>query len=228
MGDFEFFSPPSEGGEAYDPAAFERFKDQVKKNGAFVAAIRKDEARQKKKEDRLVKILLKFIQTNQHSGILMLAARLLEENIPASFILSIIILGNEEMQQEIKREIQGDLPQIPAGEFVNKEPNEFSLMPRFADESLPLKVRAEIDSWGKGIFDAGSAGPFRVLETILNKEGELKKVVVDCAANVLSDYMENNGLKDFDYDSYFSFAEFLIKGIAKSLKKQVENQKELN
>lgn len=222
MSDLEFFNP-SEGGESYDPAAFERFKEKIKKNAAFIAAARKSEQKQKQKEDRLAKILLKFIQTNQKSGILMLAAKLLEENIPPSFILAIILLGNEEVQLELKRETQLEAPQIEAP----KAAAEFSLATRFADSSLPLKVKAEIDEWGKGILEAGSAVPFRVLETALTADGQIKRIVIDCAANVLDDFLAQNGAKEITFDACFSFCEFLMQGVMQRLQKQIENQKEL-
>lgn len=244
MSDMEFFRP-GEAGESYDPAAFERFKQQMKANAAFIAAARKSEQKQKEKEDKLAKILLKFIQTNQKSGILMLASRLLEENIPPSFILAIILLGNEEIQAELKREISSEMLQIerPKNEtFVETEkadinrqpekdkakiPSEFSLAAKFENPSLSLKVKAEIDSWGKSIFEAGSSIPFRVLETALDREGNIKKVLVDCTANVLDDYLASNKMPDVAYDTCFSFCEFLMRGIMQTFKKQIENQKEL-
>lgn len=227
MSDLEFFNP-SEGGESYDPAAFERFKEKIKKNAAFIAAARKSEQKQKQKEDRLAKILLKFIQTNQKSGILMLAAKLLEENIPPSFILAIILLGNEEVQLELKRETQLDAPQLEASKSAEQTTaTEFSLATRFTDSSLPLKVKAEIDAWGKGILEAGSAVPFRVLETALTADGHVKKIVVDCAANVLDDFLAQNNAKEITFDSCFSFCEFLMQGVMQQLQKQIENQKEL-
>ena len=239
----EFFSP-GEAGESYDPAAFERFKQQMKASAAFIAAARKSEQKQKEKEDKLAKILLKFIQTNQKSGILMLAAKLMEENIPPSFILAIILLGNEEIQAELKREISS-LAQIEAPKAENsaetreagvksqsdtreaKIPSEFSLAAKFENPALSLKVKAEIDSWGKSIFEAGSSVPFRVLETALNPEGNIKKVVIDCTANVLDDYLASNNMPQVEYDTCFSFCEFLMRGIMQALKKQIENQKEL-
>lgn len=226
MSDLESFNP-GEGGESYDPAAFERFKEQIKKNAAFVAAIRKGEQKQKLKEDRLAKILLKFIQSNQKSGILLLAAKLLEENIPASFILSLIILGNEEIANELKREMKADSPQIEGGN-AQKLPSEFSIMPRFADESLTIKIKVGIDDWGKGILEAASSVPFRVLETALDREGKIKKPVIDCASNVLGDFILSNNGKIVDYDTYYSFCEFLMRGVMNHIQKQIENQKELN
>lgn len=232
MSDFESFNP-GEGGEAYDPAAFERFKEKVKKNAAFIAAVRKGEQKQKIKEDRLAKILLKFIQSNQKSALLMLAAKLLQENIPASFILSIILLGNEEIQLELKKEAQADLPELAAGDSVNSSfkqtsSSEFSIITAFSDQSLPLKLKAEIDNWGKGIFESGSAAPFKVLETALDAGGAVKRIVIDCCANVLGDFIKNNGGPQLGYETFYSFCEFLMKGVMRYLQKQIENQKELN
>ncbi|MBI2638765.1 hypothetical protein HYW83_04200 [Candidatus Peregrinibacteria bacterium] len=229
MGDFEFFNP-SEGGESYDPKAFERFKEQVKKNAAFIAAARKGEQKQKQKEDRLAKILLKFIQTNQKSGILMLAAKLLQENIPASFILSIIILGNDEIRIELEKEVQAGMQQLEAGtqKPANAHKTEFSLMARFSDSSLPLKMKAEIDEWGRNIFESGSAVPFRILETALTQEGVIKQVVIDCAANVLDDYLAQNEMAHINYDTCFAFCELFMKSVMKRLQEQIQNQKELS
>ena len=226
MGDFEFFNP-SEGGESYDPKAFERFKEQIKKNAAFIAAAQKSEQKQKQKEDRLAKILLKFIQTNQKSGILMLAAKLLQENIPASFILSIIILGNDEIRTELEKEVSGDMPQLEGGAQASQK-TEFSLMARFSDSSLPLKMKAEIDSWGKNIFETGSAVPFRILETALTNVGTIKQIVIDCAANVLDDYLAQNEWTHIHYDACFAFCELLMKSVMKRLQEQIQSQKELN
>lgn len=227
MSNAEFFNP-SEGGESYDPAAFERFKDQMKKSAAFMAAARKGEQKQKQKEDRLAKILLRFIQTNQKSDIVMLAARLLEENIPASVILAIIILGNEELKEEVKQNVPLlEVADAPPAE-TSPTAHEFSLMNRFSDSSLPLKIKAEIDEWGKGIFEAASASPFRVLETALGADGNVKKIVIACAANVLSSFMESQQTElKADYEAFLSFCELLVQAIMKKIKEQVSNQKEL-
>lgn len=215
MSDLELFTA-GEGGESYDPAAFERFKEQMKKNAAFIAAATKSEQKQKQKEDRLAKILLKFIQTNQSSGILMLASRMLEENIPASFILSIIILTNEEIREEVANEIKS-APNAPT--------ETFSLMPRIDDPTIPLRLKVEIEKWTNDIWESASAAPFRMLETALTKEGAIKQVAIDCAANVLDDYLAKHQLPEFTYNNCYSFCEFLMKGIMNGLQKQIENQK---
>lgn len=221
----EFFSP-SGASESYDPAAFERFKEQMQQSAAFVAAVRKGEQKQKQKEDKLAQILLKFIQSNQKSNIVMLAARLLEENIPASVILAIILLGNEQLQ----REVDQALPQIAAGQdgVPKVESTTFSIMERVTDSSMPLRIKIAIDEWGKGIWEAASAIPFRLLETALDKEGQIKKVLTACTANVLADFMETAPEVKSNYEVYLNFCEFLMQGIMKRVKEQIQNQKELH
>lgn len=229
MSDFEFFNP-SEGGESYDPAAFERFKENLKKSAAAMAAVRKGEQKQKKKEDRLAKILLKFIQSNQQSGVLFLAAKLLEENVPASFILSIVLLGNEGIIGELKREIAMEQLAAPHESEPDGAPpvaSEFSLLPRFAGASaVPLALKAEIESWGRGMFEAAEGMPFRLLETALDKEGNIKNVIIDCAANVLREFVERE-MPSMDYETYASFCAFLLRGIMTHIKKQIEDQKKI-
>lgn len=228
----DFFSP-SAGGEAYDPAAFERFKEQMKKNAKFVATQQKSEQRQKKKEDALLQILMRFFKSNKKRGLVVLASRLLEQNIPASFILGVILLGNEDLQREVRE--SAPLLESPAGNLVNVsiEPisppqtssSEFSLVAAFSDPSIPLRVKAEIDAWGKNLYEIVSANPFRILETVLDPAGMPKSVVINCMANVLQDYLFENGLVDYSYETMASFSEFLIHGILKKAKEQVEGQK---
>lgn len=242
----EFFQP-SEGGESYDPAAFERFKEQVKKNGQFVAAIRKDEARKKKKEDALAQILLRFIQANQNSELMLLVSRLLEENIPASFILALIVLGNDyikaaikehEMKQEMieaERISDNNLPAVGGAQSEDLTPvqapvGEFAVSVRLSDASLPIAIRVAMDEWSSGIFNAGTTQPFRILETVLDKEGLVKGVAIEAAAFVLHEFLVKTDEATFGQrgrEAYLGFSEFMLKGIMKKLKEQIENQKQI-
>ncbi len=236
MGDLEFFNP-SEGGESYDPAAFERFKEKAKKNAKFIAAIKKQEQKQKKKEDELFKILMKFFQTHTKPGILLLAARLLEQNVPPSFVLAVLLLGNEELKKEAGNFLGLPEPEKKEGSAAGGSPSEappkstpevhseFSLIANFSDKTIPLKVKAEIDIWGKTLLEAATANPFRLIETILEKNGKIKPITIDCMANVMQDYLEHAGVEDFAYESMYSFCEFLARGILQKIRYDIENRK---
>lgn len=220
MSDLEIFNA-SEGGESYDPAAFERFKEKIKKNAKFVAAIRKQEQKQKKKEDQLFQILMKFFKSNQKQGILLLASRLLEQNIPPSFVLGILLLGNEDL----KGEVANLLLSAKSEPAVMSQTTEFSLITKFTDASLPLRVKAEIDRWGRILSEAAEFQPFRLLETALEPGGKVKSIVIDCMANVLQDFLLSFGPSDFAYETMYSFCEFLLHGILQKVKRDIEERK---
>lgn len=225
MSDAEIFSF-NESGESYDPAAFERFKEKVKKNAKFVAALRKAEQKQKKQEDALLKILMQFFQKNQKQGILLLASRLLEQNIPASFVLAIIILGNEALKEEVSHAMIAQGFQKETLDSERPKPaQEFSLMAQFSDPSIPLKIKVDVDGWGKGLYEAASSQPYRLLETAIDRENNVKQIIIDCMANVLHDFLENNGMPNFSFDTAFSFCEFLAKGLLTRIKDEIENRK---
>lgn len=222
MSDFEVFSF-NEAGESYDPAAFERFKEKVKKNAKFVAALRKSEQKQKQKEDVLLKILMRFFQKNQSRGVVLLASRMLEQNIPAAFVLAVIILGNEELQKEAQNVLLLNKPQNAGAGGADK--TEFSLISAFRDESIPLKLKAEIDEWGRGLLEAGLTQPYRLLETALDHEGNVKRIVIDCMANVVQEFLEKSAMQNLSYETTFSFCEFLSHGVLKRVKTELENRR---
>lgn len=212
----------SEAGESYDPAAFERFKERVRKNAKFIAALRKQEQRQKKKEDQLLAILMKFFKSFQKQGILLLASRALEQNVPPSFVLAVLLLGNEELKREASPFLA--LPKAASGVHPQAT-TDFSLLAQFSDESLPLRAKAEIEEWGRLLFEAAESQPFRLLETALEKTGKVKSVVLDFMANVFQEFLESFGLTDFTYDTIFSFCEYLVHGIFSKIKNDIENRK---
>src|SRR3989338_7421407 len=90
-----------ESGEPMSAASLEKLREKMKAAAAQIAAIKKEEKRRKQKEEELLKILLKFVKTSHKKDLVLLISRVLEQNIPANFILAIILLGNEEIQKEI-------------------------------------------------------------------------------------------------------------------------------
>jgi len=111
MGDLEFFGGPDQGGESFDAAAFERFKERMKRAAAQLKAQQKTEQKQKKTEDELIKILIKFIKSGKKKDLLLLVTRLLEMNVPAGFIVSLLVISNKDIQEELKLTL---LPPRPA------------------------------------------------------------------------------------------------------------------
>ena len=129
-------------GEGMSEAAFEAFKEKMKAAAAQIAAIKKEEGKQKKKEEELHKILLKFIQNSGKKDLTLLISRALEQNIPANFIMAMILLGNEDIQREVGHFIMLSAAQEEQSESQQQNSNSQALT--FFDEedkTTPLKIK---------------------------------------------------------------------------------------
>jgi len=64
MSEFEFFGGMG-GADKMDPASFEKFKERLQAAAAQIAALKIGEQKQRKKEEKLIQILLKFVKDRQ-------------------------------------------------------------------------------------------------------------------------------------------------------------------
>jgi len=212
-----------------DPAAFERFKEKMQKAAAHIKAIKKEEKKRKKKESELVQVILKFISSSQKKDLVLLISRVLEQNIPANFILSIILLGNEEIQKEV-----GHYLALEGG----SENDTKALVFFREDESMPLRVRIEIDKWVKDVIFQASEMPQKLIKTAYDisynkdengQKHEIKtisKSLVLLVAHIIFNYLKQNGIEG-DIVKLKEFSEFLVKGIVAKTEEEIANRREL-
>jgi len=229
MSELEFFGGLG-GTDKIDPASFEKFKERVQAAAAQIAALKIGEQKQRKKEEKLIQILLKFVKTGTKKDIMLLIARLLEQNVPPLFILSIVSLGNEELKKELEEEEKSPQPQSKhlSGEItkeLQKEENTLSLFGE--DESLPLKVRIEIDAWMKYVFEQAFEDPFRLMKTALDSEKSLILPLIQLPAFVLRDFLEKYG-QQADYEKLKEFTEFFLNGVITKVEDKIKEQKEIS
>jgi hypothetical protein len=236
-------------GEGMDAAAFERFQERMKRAAAQIKAIKKEEKKRKKKEDELIKILLRFIQHSKKRDLVLVISRALEQNLPANYILSIVILGNEDIQKEVGQYL---MLNAPKGALDNESALTFFR----EDKTLPLKVRIEIDQWIKGLMYQASENPQKLLryaydveevevetsndedtdapeeETQFFGEKQTKKVkviserLIQLTAHVIFDFLGQNDIEE-DMSKLKEFSEFLQKGILKKTDEDLNSRKEL-
>ena len=258
-----------------DAGAFERFQEKMRKAAAQIKAIQKQEKKQKKKEQDLVEILLKFIRKSHKQNLVLLISRVLEKNIPANFILAVALLGNEDIQKEIGNYLlprsaptgeskEGQDPiltgtaptdSLPTGDAVSHQPKthtqieldqdqseaspeENALIFFREDETLPLKVKIEIDNWIKGLVFQASEAPQKLLSTAYdvevskNEDGEkeytklLGENLVKLIANIIFEFLKQNGIEE-DFKKLMEFSTFLTKGILQKAKEDLGERHEL-
>ncbi len=231
------------------PEQVREYKARMARNQRQMAAAKKQEGKQKKKEDKLVAILLKFIRNSARKDITLLISRCLEQNIPAAFILAIVLLGNKQIQEEVGIHFQltgkelnlDDEPAEPSNEdeeetsLADLEQKELkgALIVLGTDQSLPLKMRLAIDLWTRSMWDAMEPIPERILNTVIefNENPKAKpvpkSVIIQLVTFILRDYFKENHFEQ-DFENVKSFAEFLIKGLLVRLQEQTKDQKQLD
>jgi len=223
MADFEMFGGMDEGGEGVDPAAFEKFKERVKAASAQIKADKKKEQKQKKKEDQLIKILLQFVKKDNKRDIMLLIARLLEQNIPPLFILSIVLLGHKDVGKELGIDLAKPLLE---GE---KAVDDKSLVSFTEDMTLPLKAKAEIDNWMKYILKTAMEEPQKIYKRCLNADETTKLPLLQLTSFILRDYLHSMQIES-DYEKLKEFSDFFLSAVMKRLKemkvKEISNKKE--
>lgn len=167
-------------GEGMSESAFEAFKQRMQAAAAQIAAIKKEESKQKQSEEELLRILLAFIKDSQKTDLVLLISRALEQNIPANFILAIILLSNEDIKRQVGERFYqlisaaGGQDQAPSHLLHAGNPSTQSASPEDGsslvfftghDSSFPLKMRIELDSWIKNMMLIAEQSPQKLIKT---------------------------------------------------------------
>lgn len=222
-------------GEGISAAALEALREKMKAAAAQIAAIKKEESKQKQKEDELLKILVKFVKTSHKKELVLLISRVLEQNIPANFVLAIILLGNEDIQQQV-----GKMLLLKAAENSKK-----ALIFFREDETMPLKLRIEIDNWIKNMLLQAEESPQKLVKTAYDVEvveqpkeydfeeqkfeekRTIKMILIQLIAFVLRDFLEQNKIEE-EHSKIFDFAKLILTGILNKIEEGLNNRKLLD
>jgi hypothetical protein len=226
----------AEGDEGMSAASLEQLRDKMKRAAAQIKAIKKEEKKQKKKEDDLLRILLQFVKTSHKHELVLLISRVLEQNVPANFVLAMILLGNEEIQEAV-----GKFLMLEQGSDELGENSKALIFFDQTDESIPLKLKIEIDSWIKNLLSQAQESPQKLIATAYDKkmieietesqfdeteyreEKDVKAAIIQLATYVLRQFLEENK-EDQPYKKLQSFCGFIITGILKKVEEELNNR----
>lgn len=208
-------------------AAFEAFKQKMAGTAQDLKAWGKGEQRQKAKEDELYKILKAYLQRSSKTSFVLLIARLLEENVPAGFVLGLILLGDKEIQKELNVNLA-----LPDGGVSAPQSTENSTMLALfgiEDKTLPMQAKIEFDYWIKNLLEQASASPQRIIKTLEEKtdqgqpSGKPKLVAIQLTSFVLKEFLSQFKLES-EFENIQHFALFVLSGILRQIHNQVDGQ----
>ncbi|MFA6024764.1 MAG: hypothetical protein WC777_06255 [Candidatus Gracilibacteria bacterium] len=183
------------------PESNEQFQEQMRENARAIKNMSGNQAAQKKQEDKLAKILMRFMKDPAKADIVFLVVKLLQENVPGAFILAALSIADPEMEKEIMQEF-GDAPL----------PNDSALAAVPGEAFIPQEIKQELNAWGKAILDAGLRLPGKTLQTVLTPDQKLKSLILDLLQFALEEYLQRHGL-DFSEDKVRQVALLSIQSV---------------
>jgi hypothetical protein len=137
--------------------------------------------------------------------------------VPASFILAVILLGNEEIQEEL-----GVILALPEGYNIVKEKADIIERESISHENLDIEEKIIFEMWHKSIITASLENPYKILRTVKDFDGLIKSTAIQLFAFIIRDYFEKKSKTNFDFLQIHEFAEFVLKGILDEIKKYTE------
>lgn len=220
MGGLENFSVEDQGG--VDQAALELLRERMRQGQAQAKTDQKKEAKQKKKETNLAQVLIALLKKEQ-SGLIKVVTQALNVNIPAYFIIDILALRFEALRREIGLEFK------TATAHPTPESDSKSLVPaNFADSTLPLQVRVEVDIWLNFLIEEAKREPIKLLETARHhsEPKQANTALKSLIGYVMQDYLQLHHI-DFIGQNVLSFASNFSDSLIDYLSDFVAQQKHL-
>lgn len=186
--------------------ASEKFREQMRKNAKAIKAMSGHQKQQKDKEDRLAKILVRFMQDQNKGDLVFLVVKLLQANVPGSFILAILSIASGDLEKELQESFK-TLKTSQEGEVEISVPQH---LPEMAQ--MPAHLRKDLNAWGESILRAGLMLPGKTLETVLTPDQKLKSIVLDLIDYSLEEYFKRHDL-DFSQSNVRQFALLSIQSV---------------
>ena len=195
----------AEGGGGVSEQAKEQLQEEIQKAQAQQKRDQSDEKKAKKKDNKLGDFLKQFIK-DRDDRMALLIARLLEKNVPVTFILGILSLTNEEISEVLDKHLSFQEP-TTSELIISKEGK---LPAVFGDQAMKI-----IDEWGNRLFQNASTEPMRHITTLAH-HGGVELTAVQLIAFTVDNFLQDQKIEK-EFEDIQSFSEFLLKGILHKL-----------
>ncbi|MFA5792257.1 MAG: hypothetical protein WC897_00095 [Candidatus Gracilibacteria bacterium] len=161
----------------------EAFQEMMRESAKAATAIGAHQVAQKTKENKLAKILMRYMGDPAKSDVVFLVIKLLQENVPGAFILAILSISDPDMEKELH------------DTFKEGKPEDSTLMALSGESFIPDNIKLDLNAWGDAILQAGLMMPGKTLAGVLTPEQKLKSLVIDLLEFSLEEYFVRHGIE---------------------------------
>lgn len=163
--------------------AREKFQEMMRESAKAAKAIAAHQVAQKAQEDKLAKILMRYMKDPAKADIVFLVIKLLQENVPGAFILAVLSIADPEMEKELR------------ASFESGKPEDSTLSNFTGADFVPEEIKLELNAWGDAIMKAGLLMPGKTLQNVLTPDYKLKSIVLDLLQFSLEEFLERHGIE---------------------------------
>ncbi len=229
FGDLEQFGGGSDqGGEGMSEAAREAFREQQRAASQQLKALQKGEQKKKKKEDKLAKIITELLQKkSRRSDLAMAAAEVLALNVPPAFVLSAILLGDQESQKELSMTIVEDDKglatenQPDLSDLITLSGNDLSYM-MTDDEVQTINLHNELIPWSQMMYVQAKNDPMRMIQNAKVEDDEkTQPVIIELMMLTQRYFLEDRGLL-LPADNLRTLSEIIMRKIFEKIQANVD------
>ncbi|MBI5411778.1 hypothetical protein HZA43_01220 [Candidatus Peregrinibacteria bacterium] len=234
MSDVENLESFNGGGPAREghEQSFEQFQEEQRKTQQALAQLWKEEGKVKAQDDKLAKIIVRFLNDPANTHLFLLIARVVAQNVPSEFIIAILSLIDEGAQVEIQNFLAAPAEKNEAKlEFSPPPSQALALRSSTNFSALPAEDKVRIDQWIQKLQLVALKMPYRVLDTVAFKprgaaERQISPAVWQFASIVLRDFL-NKRHATIDFALLQDFIQLALVEIIKNTETFLAQQKTL-
>lgn len=192
--------------------AKEKFQERLATAQKALKQLKRDEAKRKKQDNHLAKIITYFLQTQGNTDLANLIAVLVENDVPSDFILAILALVDAQSKEVILIKKEQLLLQNPAQDNTKV----LVVLQENVLENLTPELKQEIDAWFEHLYLIGKEETEQIMATTLDLDLEIDQNILQLATTLLQRFLAKNSLS-FEYNSVYEFIQFGLQKIYEQL-----------
>src|SRR3989344_5961978 len=177
FGGAEIFTP-GEGGSGAPEALSEQAKQRFAAAGAAMKAIQREEKKSKKRDARVAKTIIQFLNDDRYTHFFVLISRLVARDCPSIFILAILSLIHEECLSVVTEYVKESTD--------GKEPPSMELA-----KAVRAETNALLADWITRMQMVLSLDPHNILMTLMVDEKNIDGTVLQLTTFTLEEFFKS-------------------------------------
>lgn len=172
---------PGEGGSGVSEQLSEDAKQRFAAAAAAMIQIQKEEKKSKKRDSRVARTIIQFLNDDRYAHLFVLISRLVARDCPSVFILAILSLLNEESRAVVKEYLR-EMNQVTATDLTDENTQIIE------GESLDARTNRILIAWITRMQMVVSLDAQKILEKLMVDEHNIDGTVLQLATFVLQEF----------------------------------------